>query len=113
MHDPSLKELQKMWPASYRGYYLGFLLCFLFSSASFGLVAFTTLPTTTLRYILIGLALIQAAIQLRLFLHLGKEEKPRWESVVFYLMLIILLIISIGTLWIMFDLNVRTMGHHG
>jgi cytochrome o ubiquinol oxidase subunit IV len=109
MHDPSLKELQRSWPACYRGYLLGFLLCLLLSTASFSLVVF---DFPSLSYLLVALALIQAAIQLKLFLHLGKEEKPRWESVVFCLMLIILLIIAIGTLWIMADLNARTMGHH-
>jgi cytochrome o ubiquinol oxidase operon protein cyoD len=43
------------------------------------------------------------------FLHLGKEAKPKWESVTLYSTVATLLIIVIGTLWIMYDLNNRVM----
>jgi cytochrome o ubiquinol oxidase operon protein cyoD len=54
-------------------------------------------------------ALIQAIVQLRYFLHLGQEAKPRYESLVFYFMAVVLIIITIGSLWIMSDLNARVM----
>jgi cytochrome o ubiquinol oxidase operon protein cyoD len=29
-------------------------------------------------------------------MHLGQEAKPRWESVVFYFMVLVLLIVALG-----------------
>ena len=55
------------------------------------------------------LAVIQCVVQLRKFLHLGEEFKPRWKLAVFSVMLIIVLIIVIGSIWIMDNLNYRMM----
>ena len=60
-------------------------------------------------YSLAGLALIQAIVQLFFFLHLGQEAKPRWQLFIFLFMLFIMLIIVIGSIWIMVDLNDRMM----
>lgn len=60
-------------------------------------------------YTVIALALVQAIVQLLFFLHVGQEAKPRWETVVFYFMVVILFIIAAGSLWIMNDLNDRVM----
>ena len=40
---------------------------------------------------------------------MGQEAKPRWETLIFCFMVLILLIIVIGSLWIMNDLNERVM----
>lgn len=56
---------------------------------------------------LIFLAIVQLSVQLIFFLHLDRERKPRWNLQVMFFMLIILLIIVIGSLWIMANLNYR------
>jgi cytochrome o ubiquinol oxidase subunit IV len=59
-----------------------------------------------------ALALIQGAIQLFYFLDLGKEEKPRWNLIVFLCTLLIIFIIVAGSLWIMYHLNYNLMMEH-
>lgn len=108
-HELTLKEMQKEWKGSYKAYAIGFTFSFLLTTLSFLLVAFKILAGRELVYAIIGLGLVQAIFQLLFFLHLGQEEKPRWETVVFIFMLLLLLIIVIGSLWIMFDLNDRVM----
>ena len=54
---------------------------------------------------IIALALIQLVVQLVFFLHLGRESKPRWNIVAFGFMLLVLLILVLGSLWIMNNLN--------
>lgn len=51
------------------------------------------------------LAITQLFVQLTFFLHLDRESKPRWNLQVFLFMLIVLLIIVVGSLWIMSNLN--------
>lgn len=53
------------------------------------------------------LAITQLLVQLTFFLHLDRESRPRWNLKVLLFMLLILLIIVIGSLWIMSNLNYR------
>lgn len=108
--EPSLKEIQKEWHGTWKSYIIGFSSSILLSILSFVLVATKILSSTYLPLMLVGLALFQAVLQLLFFLHVGQEAKPRWESLIFYFMVLVLLIIAIGSLWIMFDLNGRLMG---
>lgn len=111
--EPTLKEIQKEWHGSYRAYATGFLSSILLTICSFLMVILKLLEGKALMIAITALALIQAVFQLRFFLHVGEEPKPKWESLTFYFMLTILLIVAIGTLWIMFDLNSRMMPSMG
>jgi cytochrome o ubiquinol oxidase subunit IV len=51
------------------------------------------------------LAITQLAVQLMFFLHLGKESKPRWNLTVLCFALTVLLILVLGSLWIMYNLD--------
>ena len=55
--------------------------------------------------VLVGLAVIQLIAQVVFFLHLGREAKPRWNTAAFLFMGMVVLIIGIGSLWIMYNLN--------
>ncbi len=105
----NLQQIQKEWHGTLQTYLTGFFVSLLLTAASFFLVIAQPLTGQPLIYILVGLALVQAIFQLRFFLHLGEEEKPRWESLLFYFMVMILLIIAVGSIWIMNDLNARMM----
>ena len=54
-------------------------------------------------------ALIQASLQLLLFLNLAREARPRWNVLVFLFMLMVILILVVGSLWIMYHLNYNMM----
>lgn len=64
-----------------------------------------TLPHPLLIPLLGGLAILQAIIQLIFFLHVGEETKPRWKAVTLWVMLVIVLIVVLGSLWVMSNLN--------
>jgi len=55
--------------------------------------------------LILSLAVVQLVVQLLLFLHLGRESKPRWNLLVFLFMLLVLIILVGGSLWIMYNLN--------
>ena len=110
MHeDLTLAQIQKEWHGSLKSYAIGFAASLILSIVAFFLVAAHALSKSLTMYVIISLAAIQAIFQLRFFLHVGQEAKPRWESVTFAFMLTILLIVVAGTMWIMYDLNDRTM----
>ncbi|HET8575374.1 MAG TPA: cytochrome o ubiquinol oxidase subunit IV [Candidatus Paceibacterota bacterium] len=90
-------------------YTLGFLLSILFTATAFFLTVEHAFPVSLLIALLMLLALSQFAIQLLCFLHLSREVKPRWHIFVFAVMTAAVLIIVIGSLWIMHNLNTRMM----
>lgn len=105
----SLIEIQKEYHGTLKAYLIGFTASVLLTIASFGLVVSGLLQRDVLIYAILGLALTQAIVQLLFFLHAREGAKPRWELVVFYFMVAILLIVVAGSLWIMHDLNDRVM----
>lgn len=54
-----------------------------------------------------GLALVQFAVQLLFFLHLGDERRPRWRLGALALMVGFAFIVVAGSLWVMHNLNYR------
>lgn len=105
----SLKQIKKEWHGTLKAYIIGFAASLGLTSIAFYLAIAKPFASPHLHYALIGLALVQATVQLLFFLHIGQEAKPRWESVVFWFMLLVLLIVVLGSIWIMFDLNYRMM----
>ena len=110
MHtEPSLEQIKSEYHGTLTSYLLGLFASLILTIVSFYLVWAKKLPQDALMYIIVILGITQAAVQLRLFMHLGKEAKPRWESISFFFMLTCLLIIVLGSIWIMYDLNNRVM----
>lgn len=58
---------------------------------------------------LVGLAIVQLAVQMLFFFHLGHETRPRLNTVSFLFMLMVVGIIGIGSLWIMYNLDDNMM----
>lgn len=90
-------------------YVLGFILSIVLTLASFLLVMKQLLSPSILVYVLIGLALTQTVIQLIFFLNLGQEPKPRFKTGIFFFMALVVLIVVLGSIWIIFDLDNRVM----
>ena len=108
----SLKEMQQKWHGSLKSYLIGFLAALILTSLSFLLVIGQVFSGHIVIYTISALAIVQAAIQLKYFMHLGEEGKPYWETFIFFFMILILLIITCGSLWVMHDLDLRTMTHN-
>ena len=95
-------------------YLLGFFLCIVLTLAAYFLVVEKLLSGVTLILVILGLGVIQMAVQLVFFMHLGSEyadgkPKHHWNFLVFFFMIMVLVIIVFGSLWIMYTLNYREM----
>jgi cytochrome o ubiquinol oxidase subunit IV len=110
-NELSLKEIQNEWHGTLKSYAIGFVASILLTATSFYIIMTRLFSGPVLIIAIIILAIVQAIFQLLFFLHLGQEAKPQWETVVFYFMILVLLIIAIGSLWIMYDLNDRLMSN--
>lgn len=86
-------------------YIVGFILSLQLTLIAYFLVANQILAGRGLILAIIGLAVTQLMVQLVFFLHLDRESRPRWNFVVFLFMLLVLLILVLGTLWIMHNLD--------
>jgi cytochrome o ubiquinol oxidase operon protein cyoD len=94
---------------SVKTYILGLVLSVVLTMGSYFFVSESWLSGKVLIATITALGIAQALIQLVLFLHLGKEEKPRLNLAVFLFMALVLVIIVLGSLWIMENLNYRVM----
>lgn len=76
--------------------------------AYFGVVAHWLSRDWTV-FLLLALAVIQFAVQLFFFLHIGRERKPRWRLLTLFIAIIVVLIVVLGSIWIMYNLDYRMM----
>lgn len=88
-----------------RLYVAGFVLAVVLTLAAYVVVERQLFEHDLAVYVLIGLALVQFVVQLVFFLHLGHEHRPRWNMAVFLFTLLVLVVIVLGSLWIMYNLN--------
>jgi len=88
-------------------YVSGFVLSIALTLAAYTLVVKRTVSVNLTIFIILTLAVIQFLVQMFFFLHLGRETKPRWKLFVLIFMITIVLIIVIGSIWIMNNLNYR------
>ncbi len=90
-----------------RPYTVGFISSAILTLTAYTLVVNTTFSGWALLYVILVLAVMQLAVQVLFFLHLGREEKPRWKLVSFLFAVMVVLIVVLGSLWIMTNLNYR------
>ena len=101
----------------YASYFTGFGVSVMLTLAAFALtkVQFDSEGTAysglVIIGLLLGLAIIQLVIQLVFFFHLGREPKPKLNTVSFLFMLMVVGIIGLGSLWIMYNLNYNMTEH--
>lgn len=97
--------------ASLRSYITGYVLSLGTVFVAFGLVAYhnqnhhTGLSHRAVVASVIVLAIVQFIIQAVYFLHLHRDSKPRWNLMVFGFMLLVVSIVTLGSLWIMRSLD--------
>ncbi len=92
-------------------YVTGFVLSILFTLAAYVVVEIhvgsehSIISHEVLIPAILGLAFVQFIIQLVFFLHLGEESGPRWKLAVFLSTFALVLVVVVGSLWIMNHLN--------
>jgi len=98
---------------SLKSYGLGFILCALLTSAAFVSSYYKLFTGGPLIAIVVGFGFLQLVIQLILFIHINTDSRPRWNTIVFFFMLLIGALIVLGSLWIMANLDYRLMSGGG
>lgn len=96
-------------------YTLGFVFSIALTMTAFVLVevhvhyAHEVLSHHFLIPMILSLAVVQLFVQLVFFLHLDRESRPRWNLMLAVFAALVVLIVVIGSLWIMSNLNYRMM----
>lgn len=90
-------------------YGIGFILSLILTFSSYTLVTLWGLDGVAIMVSIGVLAFTQMVVQLIFFLHLSDEKKPRWQTISFIFMALILAIVVVGTIWIMYHLNYNMM----
>lgn len=109
MKEPKPAHEIDVMVGTYPTYIVGFLLSLLFTFGAYFIVSEHWLTGWPRDLVVIILCLIQVFVQLIYFLHLGHEQKPYWNLQLFLFMVLVVAIIVTGTLWIMWNLDYRTM----
>ena len=92
-----------------RPYMVGVVLAVMLTAIPFGLVAARTLQPIQI-FVAIGAAAItQVFVHLRYFMHLDLKPLSQNKLIALCFAAVVLFILVGGTLWIMFDVNYRTM----
>ena len=90
-----------------RAYISGFVGSLVLTLGVYLLVVYHALSAGPLVALILVVAVSQFTVQLVFFLHLGSEPRPRWRLLVFLSMVVIVLILVLGSLWIMNSLDSR------
>ena len=86
---------------SLKSYTIGFVFSILLTIIPIAVVMNGWLAGKASAIILMITAVLQLVVQLIFFMHLREEKKPRYNLLTLILGLIILLVIVIGSMWIM------------
>jgi len=91
----------------YASYIVGFILSVFATLVAYLVVVNHIWPMETLVYIILGVAVMQLIVQSVFFLHIGQGS--RWRLITFVFAIIIVLIVVVGTIWIMNNLDYNMM----
>lgn len=90
-------------------YIAGFALSLALTLCAYVIVTQNTYGKTGIITAVSVLAVTQFIVQMLFFMHLGHEQGPRWRLLALAFMTGVVLIIVLGSLWIMDNLNYNMM----
>jgi len=91
-------------------YIFGVALCVLLTLIPFAIVMHRALPLNWMVSVIYGFALLQFLVQTLFFVRLNTQtEQSRLNLMLFVFFIVILLVIVLGSLWIMSNLNYNMM----
>ncbi len=79
----------------------GFIASLLLTFAALFIALKTSLPVTTIMYIIGALAFIQAGMQLFMFMHLKDGEEDGAKAINIYYAIFLALVTVFGSMWVM------------
>ena len=83
-----------------QSYVIGFVLSLIFTLVPYQMVVNKTLTGSGLLVVILAFAFMQLAVQLLFFLHLGREQGPRWNLGFLVATFGAVLVVVVGSLWI-------------
>lgn len=94
--------------ATLQGYLTGFALSVILTAVPFGLIMSGVRASVAVPAAL-GLGAVQMVVHLIYFLHMDRASAKSWTMAAFVFTLIILLIVVVGSLWVMHNMDVNMM----
>jgi len=92
-----------------RSYVIGFFLSVVLTALPFGLVMAGALPRDQLVQVCVALAAVQIVVHLVYFLHMNRQSSRSWNMAAFVFTVIILAVLVVGSLWVMYHMNMNMM----
>ncbi len=92
-----------------KSYVIGFLLSLVFTAIPYYLVVNKSVTGSSLLATILGFAVLQMAVQIFFFLHLGRGPKPLYNVAFFVSTVGIILMVVLGSIFIMDHLNYNMM----
>ncbi|CAI0709846.1 Cytochrome o ubiquinol oxidase protein CyoD [Serratia entomophila] len=94
---------------SVKSYLIGFILSIILTVIPFAMVMNGTASHSTILAVVVGMAVIQVVVHLIYFLHMNTSSEERWNLVALLFTAMIIGIVVVGSLWIMYNLNINMM----
>ncbi|MGP1924186.1 MAG: cytochrome o ubiquinol oxidase subunit IV [Arsenophonus sp. NEOnobi-MAG3] len=94
---------------SMKTYLIGFILSIILTVVPFWMVMNSTASHDTILWIVIGTAIIQILVHFVCFLHMNTSSDDSWNLLAFLFTILIIGILVIGSIWIMYNLNINMM----
>ena len=94
---------------SVKSYLIGFILSIILTVIPFAMVMNGTASHSTILEVVVGMAVIQVIVHLVYFLHMNTSSEERWNLVALLFTAMIIGIVVVGSLWIMYNLNINMM----
>lgn len=95
--------------ATVKSYTIGFLLSVILTAIPFALVMAHAAPASVLIPAIIVVGIVQIGVHLKCFLHMNRSSSQLWNNAAFVFAAVIVGILVIGSLWIMYHLNMNMM----
>jgi cytochrome o ubiquinol oxidase operon protein cyoD len=108
-HELKDEPPQAVEYGTFKSYLIGFLVSVILVLGAYFITVTHLLSGLALDIGVSFMAVAQALVQLVLFFNLTREPKPRWNLVIFVFMVLIVLILVVGSIWIMHHLNYNMM----
>lgn len=94
---------------SVKSYVTGFVLSVILTLIPFAVVMTGDLGHGAIIAIIVVTAIAQILVQLVYFLHMNTSSEGSWNLLSFVFTVLIIAIVVVGSLWIMYNLNVNMM----
>ena len=105
-----MRQDDATWNVRFTPLWIGFISSLVLVLFTYGVVVYDFLPNIVEFPSIIFLGTIQGILQLIYFFHIGLEQKPHWNLLMLFFMIVVVFLVIGGSLWIMhnlyYDLNI-------